>query len=53
MIIVGVGAGSGMLTEDGISRIRTARVIYGSGRALDLARGYAAADANLLLITCF
>ncbi|HJK09629.1 MAG TPA: cobalt-precorrin-7 (C(5))-methyltransferase [Methanocorpusculum sp.] len=51
MIIVGVGAGSGMLTEDGISRIRTARVIYGSGRALDLASGYAAADAKLILIT--
>ena len=39
MIIVCLGAGSGMLTEDGISRITTARVIYGSGRALDLPRG--------------
>lgn len=51
MIIVGVGAGAGMLTEEGISRIRAAKRIYGSDRALELARGYAAADAVLMPIT--
>ena len=50
MIIVGVGAGAGMLTEEGISRIRAAKRIYGSDRALELARGYAA-DAVLMPIT--
>lgn len=51
MIIVGVGAGAGMLTEDGISRIRAAKLIYGSERALELARQYAEADAKLIAIT--
>ncbi|MCZ9311952.1 MAG: cobalt-precorrin-7 (C(5))-methyltransferase [Methanocorpusculum sp.] len=51
MIVVGVGAGAGMLTEEGISRIRAAKLIYGSVRALELARGYAAADAELVPIT--
>ena len=51
MIIVGVGAGEGMLTEEGISRIRVARLLYGSVRALDLVRVYAAADAELIEIT--
>ena len=51
MIIVGVGAGAGMLTEEGISRIRAARLLYGSVRALELVRGYAAADAELIEIT--
>lgn len=51
MIIVGVGAGAGMLMEEGISRIRAAKRIYGSDRALELARGYAAADAVLMPIT--
>ncbi|MCZ0862664.1 cobalt-precorrin-7 (C(5))-methyltransferase [Methanocorpusculum vombati] len=51
MIIVGVGAGAGMLTEEGISRIRAAKLIYGSDRALELARGYAASDAMLVPIT--
>ena len=48
MIIVGIGAG--MLTGEGISRIRAAKRIYGSDRALELARGYAA-DAVLMPIT--
>jgi cobalt-precorrin-7 (C5)-methyltransferase len=37
MIIVGVGAGPGMLTEEAIEAIAKARSIYGSKRAIDLA----------------
>ena len=38
MKIVGVGAGPGLLTEEAISAIRGAEVIFGSGRALELAK---------------
>jgi cobalt-precorrin-7 (C5)-methyltransferase len=38
MIIVGVGAGPGMLTLEGVKAIETAGLIYGSKRAIDLVR---------------
>ena len=38
MIIVGVGAGPGLLTQEAIDAIRNARLIYGSQRAIDLAK---------------
>lgn len=38
MKIVGVGAGKGLMTQEAIDAIRDARVIYGSGRAIELAR---------------
>ncbi len=38
MKIVGVGAGPGMLTMEAARAIREARLIYGSERAIDLAR---------------
>ncbi len=40
MKIVGVGAGPGMLTQEAIKAIEDARVVYGSPRALELARDY-------------
>ena len=40
MIVVGVGVGPGMLTEIGIAAIQKASVVYGSGRALELAQAY-------------
>ncbi|MDR0766993.1 MAG: cobalt-precorrin-7 (C(5))-methyltransferase [Methanosarcinales archaeon] len=40
MIVVGVGVGPGMLTEEGIAAIQKASVVYGSGRALELAQKY-------------
>lgn len=40
MIVVGVGVGPGMLTEEGIAAIQKASVVYGSGRALEIARKY-------------
>ncbi len=51
MIIIGVGAGAGMLTEEGIALIHAAKLIYGSDRAIELARKFAAADAVLIEIT--
>jgi len=38
MKIIGVGAGPGMLTLEAARAIREARLIYGSQRAIDLAR---------------
>ena len=38
MIVVGVGVGPGMLTEEGIKAIKQASVVYGAGRALELAQ---------------
>ena len=46
MIVVGVGVGPGMLTEEGIEAIKKASVVYGSKRALELARKYIQSDAN-------
>ncbi|WNY23171.1 hypothetical protein MmiHf6_04750 [Methanimicrococcus hongohii] len=40
MIVVGVGVGPGMLTEEGIAAIQNASIVYGSGRALELAQKY-------------
>ncbi len=40
MIIIGVGAGPGMLTFEGIKAIEAAELIYGSKRSIDLVRCY-------------
>ncbi len=40
MIIVGVGAGPGMLTKEGAEVIESAELIYGSERAIDLVRDH-------------
>ena len=40
MIIVGVGAGPGMLTLEGVKAIEKAMLIYGSERSLDLVRAH-------------
>lgn len=40
MIVVGVGVGPNMLTAEGIAAIQNASVVYGSGRALELAKPY-------------
>ena len=38
MKIVGVGCGPGMLTEQATQAIRAAHLIYGSSRAIDMAK---------------
>lgn len=50
MKIVGVGCGSGMLTEDAIEVISSAKSVYGSKRALNLAEKYFSSDADVNLI---
>jgi cobalt-precorrin-7 (C5)-methyltransferase len=50
MIIVGVGAGPGMLTEEAIEAIARAGAIYGSKRAIDLAREHLPPGCPVTLI---
>ena len=44
MKIIGVGCGPGMLTEEAIAAIRNATLIYGSSRAILLAKDYIGPD---------
>lgn len=46
MIIVGVGVGPKMLTQEAIEAISTAPVVYGSERAIELARDYIICEAH-------
>jgi precorrin-6y C5,15-methyltransferase (decarboxylating) CbiE subunit len=48
MKIVGVGVGPDLLTEEAISAIENAQVIFGSKRALELARKHIKCEANIL-----
>lgn len=45
MIIVGVGAGPNLLTQKAISAIESAEIIYGSKRAIELARKHIKCEA--------
>ncbi|WP_406656349.1 cobalt-precorrin-7 (C(5))-methyltransferase [Methanolobus sp. ZRKC2] len=46
MIIVGVGVGPGMLTQEAIEAISSAPVVYGSKRAIELARDHIKCEAH-------
>lgn len=46
MIIVGVGVGPNMLTQEAIEAIRHASVVYGSERAIELASKYIECEAH-------
>jgi cobalt-precorrin-7 (C5)-methyltransferase len=48
MRIVGVGAGPNLLTEEAISVIESAQIIFGSRRALELAKEHIKCKASLL-----
>ncbi|AAM03964.1 TPA: cobalt-precorrin-7 (C(5))-methyltransferase [Methanosarcina acetivorans] len=48
MIVVGVGVGPGMLTEEGIRAIRKASVVYGAKRALEIAQEYITCEAKTI-----
>jgi len=50
MIVVGVGAGPKMLTEEAIEVIARARIIYGSRRAIDLASEHIPTGCSVNLI---
>jgi cobalt-precorrin-7 (C5)-methyltransferase len=46
--IVGVGAGPEMLTEEAIKAIEGANVVYGSARAIELAKAHIRGEARVL-----
>ena len=48
MKIVGVGAGPGLMTQEAISAIQNATVIFGSKRAIELAKEYIKCKAHEL-----
>ncbi|MGA9098479.1 MAG: cobalt-precorrin-7 (C(5))-methyltransferase [Methanotrichaceae archaeon] len=50
MIIVGVGAGPGMLTLEAIKAINEAKLIYGSERSIDLAREHIDPSCSVKII---
>lgn len=50
MIVVGVGCGPGMLTEDAIAAIEEASLIYGSERALELASAHIGEECETIVI---
>ncbi|WP_048150972.1 cobalt-precorrin-7 (C(5))-methyltransferase [Methanolacinia paynteri] len=51
MKIVGVGCGPGMLTEEAISAIESADLIYGSERALELASAHIGKECDARIIS--
>lgn len=51
MKVVGVGCGDGMLTEEAISAISEARLIYGSNRAIERVRRYINTGCTVNVIT--
>jgi len=53
MKIIGVGCGPGLLTEQAIYEISKARIIYGSDRAIDLAKSCIPADCIVKTIDDF
>jgi len=53
MKIIGVGCGPGLLTEQAIKELRKARNVYGSERAIELARPYLTSQASVKSIDDF
>jgi cobalt-precorrin-7 (C5)-methyltransferase len=53
MKIIGVGCGPGLLTEQAIRELKTARNVYGSERAIELARPYLPASCRVKSIDDF
>ena len=53
MKIIGVGCGPGLLTEQAIKELRAARNVYGSERAIELARPYLSSSCRVKSIDDF
>jgi cobalt-precorrin-7 (C5)-methyltransferase len=53
MKIIGVGCGPGLMTEQAIKELKAARNVYGSDRAIVLARPYLAASCRVKSIDDF
>ncbi|MCS3923972.1 cobalt-precorrin-7 (C(5))-methyltransferase [Methanosalsum natronophilum] len=48
MIVVGIGVGPGMLTEEAIDAIRNANIIYGSKRSIEMVREYITCESKVI-----
>ncbi|QLH74310.1 MAG: cobalt-precorrin-7 (C(5))-methyltransferase [Methanomassiliicoccales archaeon] len=53
MIVVGVGCGPGMMTEEAVARIKAAKNVYGSRRAIEIASTYIPSDCEVHPVTDF
>ena len=53
MIIIGVGCGPGMLTEQAIQAIHKTKTIYGSDRSIEIARPFISPDCEVRTIDDF
>jgi cobalt-precorrin-7 (C5)-methyltransferase len=53
MIIIGVGCGPGLLTEEAIREIRIAKTIFGSDRAIEIARPFISPECDVRTIDDF
>jgi cobalt-precorrin-7 (C5)-methyltransferase len=50
MIVIGVGCGPGMMTEEAIRELAKARTVYGSRRSVDLARKHLRKGAKVIQV---
>jgi cobalt-precorrin-7 (C5)-methyltransferase len=50
MIVIGVGCGPGMMTEEAMRELSKARTVYGSKRSLELAQAYTRKGAKIVPI---
>jgi cobalt-precorrin-7 (C5)-methyltransferase len=50
MIVIGVGCGPGMMTEEARKGLAKARHVYGSKRSLELVKGYLRKGAEVVLL---
>jgi cobalt-precorrin-7 (C5)-methyltransferase len=53
MKIIGVGCGPGLITAEAIRELKKARLVYGSGRAIELARPFLNSTCNVKSIDDF
>ena len=53
MKIIGVGCGPGLITEQAIRELKKARIVYGSERAIELARPYLVSTCSIKSIDDF
>ena len=53
MKIIGVGCGPGLVTEQAIRELKKARIVYGSERAIELARPYLISTCSVKSIDDF
>ena len=50
MMVIGVGCGPGMMTEEAIKELTKARTVCGSKRSLELARAHIRKDAKVVQV---